>query len=119
MNNQFIYIMSTEIGLYKIGHATEPIQRCMGINASSPIEVKLLLTMQVDPKSSKSIEKSLHEKYDGKRERGEWFRLTRNDPTEMIDMAEEMELKRHKNRGLVTHRFNDIRISLHKNFRFH
>ena len=71
-----IYLFGTELGLFKIGMTTNMVNsRLQQCNVLSPVHVYLVAETYAD----KYLERELHAKYDSKRVRGEWFRLSQDD----------------------------------------
>jgi hypothetical protein len=69
----YIYILSTDCGLVKIGRTTELTTRISSIQSSSPLKLKLLNSFWAY--DCVKIEKSLHNRFALKCIHGEWFKL--------------------------------------------
>lgn len=75
----YTYLMvNTHNGLIKIGKAKNPVHREGTLQSKEPI-VKLIAFWI----GGKALEKELHEKFKAKRVRGEWFRLSIEDLTNL------------------------------------
>jgi hypothetical protein len=74
----YIYVILAENGLFKIGKATDIISRLKGICYSCPIVCYPIAYKQYDTKVI-NLEFVMHEKFQNKRVRGEWFALTKED----------------------------------------
>lgn len=72
-----IYVMGTAVGdiAYKIGHATQPGKRRIGLNGGSPFGVRLLGSVSIPRDLAHPVERSLHRRYSATRVGGEWFAL--------------------------------------------
>jgi hypothetical protein len=65
-------------GFYKIGISNNPARRLVGIQASTPFDVRIILVIKLDD-DAEPIEAELHDYFSAKKERGEWFRLSEED----------------------------------------
>lgn len=74
------YLMvDKKTGHFKIGYSKNPDAREKTLQSEKP-DIKLLITC------NENIEKELHKKYSDKRVRGEWFNLTEENLTEIINI---------------------------------
>lgn len=71
-NRQYLYLMRSEIGLFKIGISTDPRARLSSVISSSGIDVELIAFYKTDG-PAKEVEKKLHKLFQKYRVRGEWF----------------------------------------------
>ena len=72
------YLMKDGNGFYKIGKSKNPIARESTLQSENP-------TITLIAVCSEDIEKHLHEQYSEKRKRGEWFSLTEEDVSLLIE----------------------------------
>ena len=72
-----VYFIRSENGLVKIGIASDVYSRLGNLNTASPIELELLFWIQCD--NARRTEVSLHNIFESKRVKGEWFKLTDED----------------------------------------
>jgi len=75
-----VYLMKCA-DFYKIGISTNPKARAKDLQTSNPLKVELIAT-KYTRKASK-YESQLHSTYSGKRVRGEWFRLSSKDLSDL------------------------------------
>lgn len=72
-NVGYVYIIRSEVGLYKIGR-TRKLERRLGqIRTFSPVPTEIYYSRHV--RDSLDLEKILHKVFVKRREHGEWFRL--------------------------------------------
>lgn len=69
----YVYIISSELGYYKIGR-TKNVTVRMNQQKSLPLKVELVHTIPCDDDTK--FEKELHERFNEKRKSGEWFELS-------------------------------------------
>lgn len=78
-SKEYVYLMvNTQTSLIKIGTSKNPIYREKTLHSQEP-SVYLIVKW----KCNKEIEKKLHKKYQHKRKRGEWFKLSMDDLKEI------------------------------------
>lgn len=73
----FVYLMESDIGLYKIGHSVRPKDRLNKLRAQSPINIKLLHTIKYADRFAAEL--MWHKRFASKRVKGEWFKLDADD----------------------------------------
>lgn len=73
----FVYLMESEIGLYKIGHSVNPATRLNDLRAQSPININLIHAIKYADRYAG--ENLWHKRFSAKRVKGEWFRLDPDD----------------------------------------
>ena len=71
--DSYIYIIQ-DGPFIKIGYGKAPLNRLMRLQTGNPRELKLVKTFLCSNNDVKRIEKEIHEAFDKRRERGEWFR---------------------------------------------
>jgi hypothetical protein len=83
----YIYLVGSEsIGMFKIGMTTRfPTVRLAEFSPQLPFECKLLLYIETD--NPLQLEAQLHQRFDTKRLRGEWFALDENEIETLLDIA--------------------------------
>lgn len=70
----YIYLAYSETDHYKIGRSKGPADRIQVFNTEMPVEVSMLHTFETDDMGQ--AEALLHDRYDSKRVKGEWFDLS-------------------------------------------
>jgi len=70
----YIYFLQGENGLVKIGRSKDYKRRLENLRTMSPVNIKLLFTIKTDDMAK--LEKDLHNRFQEKRVKGEWFRLS-------------------------------------------
>lgn len=73
---EYIYVTKAPFG-HKIGRTTRPELRPLQVAGNAPVELKVLIVKEVPGASE--IERSLHDYFDDKWLRGEWFSLDESD----------------------------------------
>lgn len=73
----FVYLLKSEVGFYKIGHAANPNDRIRTFNVKLPFQVEFEHLIKC--KDRFTAERKLHKRYADKRLNGEWFHLTADD----------------------------------------
>ena len=73
---EYIYVTRAPFGC-KIGRTTRPELRPLQVAGNAPVELSVLIVKEVV--ASRSIEKRLHDYYQSKWLRGEWFSLDDSD----------------------------------------
>lgn len=73
----YVYLVSIETGLYKIGLTTTVEGRMSGLSTGLPYELTLIHTIKCRDRFK--IEKFFHDKFANKRVKGEWFNLDPED----------------------------------------
>lgn len=82
--SEYVYLMiNTDTSLFKIGTSKNPMYRERTLHSKEPT-VHLIAKW----KCGKEIEKQLHRKFNVRRRRGEWFRLS---PADLIDLEKFMD----------------------------
>jgi hypothetical protein len=72
-----VYLVEAENGLFKIGMSENIMSRFGALANASPLELKLVCYVECE--NARCIEAYLHERFQAKRVRGEWFRLDGDD----------------------------------------
>jgi len=81
---QYIYLIQGSNGYYKIGKTTQPRKRLRKLSVVLPFDINVLHLIPTNDMSF--VEKHLHEKYQHKRVRGEWFALSIDDVKEIREI---------------------------------
>lgn len=90
MKNDYVYVVVSSNGLFKLGLTSQVRQRVAQLKSSSPVECELLAVLK--SKNADDLEKSLHSKYHSLRVRGEWFALSKKDLFEILDPVNDLKL---------------------------
>lgn len=84
---EYVYVVQfDESDLFKIGRTTNMGMRLTSLQTSCPYEIRLSYLFEVSDMSKCEID--LHNKYNASKVRGEWFRLTSNDLSELVNYVE-------------------------------
>ena len=81
---QYIYLIQGTDGYYKIGKTSQPRKRIRRLSVVLPFDINVLHLIPTNDMSF--VEKHLHEKYQHKRVRGEWFALSIDDVKEIREI---------------------------------
>lgn len=73
----FVYLLKAGDDVYKIGCTTVPDDRITTFGVKLPFEVEIIALIQTN--DMKATEKELHSRYENKRIKGEFFRLSPDD----------------------------------------
>lgn len=73
------FIRDAATGFVKVGHSVDPAKRLITLQIGSASALTLEMTLP----GGKSVEAVFHARLATKRQRGEWFALTRDDVTAM------------------------------------
>lgn len=73
----FVYLLSTSLGHYKIGHTKNPKSRLSEFSVKLPFDIECECLIKT--KDRYALEQELHERFDDKRVNGEWFELEPGD----------------------------------------
>jgi hypothetical protein len=81
----YVYLMhDLSNGFYKIGISNQPEWRERTLQSEKPTIEMLAAKKYINRKIAAAFEKALHFTYDGKRIRGEWFKLSTDEVSEII-----------------------------------
>lgn len=81
----FVYVIKC-CDFYKIGIARDVPGRVAQLQIGNPFKLKLLMSWRSP--NAELTEETLHELFDAKRERGEWFKLSEPDLVIVASYAE-------------------------------
>lgn len=73
---EYIYVIKSGL-YYKIGKTMNIKQRMKAIQYANPIKIELKIIQAISHCATR--ERDIHDRFDSKRVRGEWFRLTKKD----------------------------------------
>lgn len=75
--NEYVYIIQSELGLYKIGRSKHPQKRIKQLQTSSPYKLKLIHTILCNTRPAFHLENRLHSllRFNKTISRNEWFKL--------------------------------------------
>lgn len=82
----YVYILRGERGLYKIGRSRAPVTRASQLAGQVPFVVEVVHVIACD--NAREAEAVLHARYDGDRERGEWFHLSSEAAEAISELGE-------------------------------
>jgi hypothetical protein len=93
----FVYLLSSSVGIHKIGMAKDVSKRMGDFNRTIPIETKCIHHI---PTSDKRLaEKYLHDKFAKQRVKYEWFELTQEQVDWICSLTEIDSLINVRNRS--------------------
>lgn len=95
----YVYILGSELGIYKIGR-TKNVELRMKQLEGIPFKTELIHTIPCEDDTK--FEAELHERYKSKRKTGEWFELSKKDIEELKNIKY-VEAKRN---DLITMRLS-------------
>ncbi len=78
-----VYLIGSPIGLTKIGRTNDIMQRLSAFNVDSPVELSPVHLHYCD--KADQVEKKLHKKFSSKKRRGEWFQLSPEDISWIVE----------------------------------
>ena len=79
-NKKSVYLLKTKgLRLYKIGVSQNVQTRFWTIQSSSPLKLTLIAQKEMYTSKALEIEQYLHQMFEKKRHRGEWFSLNDHD----------------------------------------
>lgn len=73
--------------LIKIGYAKDPEKRCAQLQTGNPTKLSVVWKVEVDKSRAKLVETKIHKEYNYKRVRGEWFKMTAQEATDILNYA--------------------------------
>ena len=75
--NTYVYVLSSPLGLLKLGVAADPRRRLRNLQVGSPVPLALAAQYAMsDRPSAEAVAAALQEHFCERRERGHWFRAT-------------------------------------------
>jgi hypothetical protein len=86
LRNGYVYLLKSDTGHYKIGRTIDPENRQKTFGVQLPFNVQFECLIKSD--DNHKLEKSLHERFEHRRVRGEWFDLTDDDVEYIKGLAE-------------------------------
>jgi hypothetical protein len=99
----YLYVISTPLGLVKVGAAANPKQRVQNLQIGSPVPLTLAGEHEIcDRPSAEAVAAALQERFRSRRERGHWFRATPLEvrkaigDREIVDLYRSSEAKRRQ-----------------------
>ena len=72
---RYIYVIGPELGLQKIGIATDPRARLATLQTASPLKLKIHASVAVPFGAAHAVERRTHEALRAARANGEWFEI--------------------------------------------
>lgn len=94
--DKIVYIIEHPHGFVKIGVSSQPLRRLDTFQTGCPYGLSLLGVIETDEPFS--VEASLHEKYEGEKQSGEWFNLDtrqRAHLLKLVDLGKEAVNRRY------------------------
>lgn len=82
-NTSGVYVLQADNGLHKIGLSKNVEARVRGLMSSSPVALTVRYVLVTSQRAA--IESRLHERFQDKRQHGEWFNL---DPSDLLWIVE-------------------------------
>lgn len=77
MDHEFVYLISSATGLYKIGRSVDVPRRLDDLQRGSPVQLEIVCAVEAD--NAVETELLYHRRFASKRVRGEWFALNGTD----------------------------------------
>jgi hypothetical protein len=75
--NTYVYVISSPLGLLKLGVATDPRRRLRNLQVGSPVPLELAAEFAMsDRPTAEAVAALLQERFRERRERGAWFRAS-------------------------------------------
>ena len=75
--NTYVYVLSSPVGLLKLGVAADPRRRLRNLQVGSPVPLALAAQYPMsDRPTAEAVAAALQERFRDRRERGHWFRAT-------------------------------------------
>lgn len=84
LDYSYLYVMGTKNGVNKIGFSDKPHERLNSHQVSNPEKIKLKYLYRGDRSRITALEKELHDHFEEKNIRGEWFNIS---STEVADVC--------------------------------
>lgn len=81
---QYLYLLESD-GYYKIGIANDVQSRIAQLSTGNPHAIGLISCYGFN--NAEIVERAIHQRFAGERQRGEWFRLTGQNIAEFDDMC--------------------------------
>lgn len=89
--NLGVYILESG-GYYKIGYTTDLMRRIEGLSTGNPLgDVKIIFWILTT--EAKTLETTLHDRFQDKRHYREWFRLDEEDLKDVVEFISEWWIK--------------------------
>lgn len=81
-----VYLIEHEHGFIKIGVSQNPKQRVRDLQTSCPYDLSVLAVIETDVPFT--VESHLHEKYENRKQQGEWFDLSTREKIHLLNLAD-------------------------------
>lgn len=85
-DGQNVYILEHEHGFVKIGVSNNPVRRVSDLETACPYDIRVLGVIETDEPFV--VESTLHNKYDRKQKKGEWYNLTTEDRAHLLAVCD-------------------------------
>ena len=80
-------ILDSQTGYIKLGYSVDPDQRLCELQTANSGALRVVYRARIREDRARIVEQQLHRELNHHRVRGEWFDLTENRATGMIDYA--------------------------------
>ena len=81
-----VYIIEHEHGYVKIGVSDNPSRRAGDLQTGCPYEIQVI--GQINTREPFAVESHLHDKYERRQKRGEWYDLTAREKARLISLCD-------------------------------
>ena len=85
--NYLYAIIDQKNQLVKIGYAKDPAKRCAQLQTGNPNPLSVIWKVEVEESRAKLVETKIHKEYNYKRVRGEWFKMSEQEATDVLNHA--------------------------------
>jgi len=85
-SGQNVYVIEHEHGYVKIGVSDNPIRRVSDLQTGCPYELNVI--GQINTSDPFDVESRLHEKYQQREKRGEWYKLSAREKARLVALCD-------------------------------
>jgi len=85
-NGQNVYVIEHEHGYVKIGVSENPKQRVSSLQTGCPYKISVI--GQINTSTPFEVETRLHERYNKRKKRGEWYDLTAREKARLVALCD-------------------------------
>lgn len=87
-NINYLYAIADNTNqLIKIGYAADPKKRCAQLQTGNPNPLSVIWQVEIAENRARLVEDKIHKEYNYKRFRGEWFRMSAVEATDILNYA--------------------------------
>lgn len=113
-DTQYVYLMQSENGLFKIGISKDPRKRLAQIRTGSGVEVELVAFYLTDG-PARDVEKKLHKLFDKYRLLGEWFKFPETYSLEKFEtLCDRFGMTKQgfklNNKGIIEYEWETLKV---------